>query len=115
MHSNKPNNVAASAGPRRTPGGAIDTDYYLRQARDRRADFLQAIFSCIVRNGRRAWTCIKAKMEERAVQRQLASLSERELKDLALTRADVDALASGAYFTDPTRSPRSRERLRKCA
>lgn len=36
----------------------------------------------------------------------------RELRDLGLARSDLDAVASGAYFTDPTRSARSRERAR---
>lgn len=39
----------------------------------------------------------------------------RELKDLGLARSDIDALENRAYFSDPTRDARGRERLRKRA
>jgi uncharacterized protein YjiS (DUF1127 family) len=100
---------------RRTADGAIDTDYYHHHARTLRAGFLRGVFSCIARCGWRAWACIKAKMHERATRQTLAVLSARELQDLGITRGDTDALGDGTYFTDATRSARSRERLRKCA
>jgi uncharacterized protein YjiS (DUF1127 family) len=100
---------------RRTASGAIDTDYYQRRARAARADFLRAALSCIARCGLRAWRCIETKMAAQAIRRELAALSERELKDIGLARSEIDTVASGAYFADPTRYPRRRERLRKCA
>ncbi len=99
---------------RRTASGTLDTDYYHRRARTERADFLRAVLSCIARCGWRAWGCIKTKLEGQAARRELSALSTRELKDLGLTRGDLDALASGTYFADPTRCARSRERSRKC-
>lgn len=99
----------------RTASGALDTDYYHRRARAERADFLRAVLSCLARCGWRAWGCIKTKMEGQAARRELSVLSARELKDLGLARGDLDALARGTFFTDPTRCTRSRERLRKCA
>ena len=104
-----------NAPVRRAADGAIDTDYYHHHARTLRAGFLRGMFSCIARCGWRAWACIKAKMDERATRQTLAVLSTRELKDLGLTRGDTDALGDGTYFTDATRSARSRERLRKYA
>jgi len=100
---------------RRTTTGVLDTAYYHRRARAERAEFLRAVLSCIARCGWRAWGCIKTKMEGQATRRELSALSTRELKDLGLARGDLEALASGAYFTDPTRCARGRERLRKCA
>lgn len=100
---------------RRTASGALDTDYYHRRARAERADFLRAVLSCIARCGWRAWGCIKTKMEGQATRRELSALSTRELKDLGLARGDLDALASGAYFSDPSRCPHSRARMKKCA
>lgn len=115
MYRNTLSNDPPGVTPRRMPDGAIDTDFYLRQAQARRADVVRAILSCLAHSGIRAWACIKAKMQGRAARRQLASLSARELKDLGLNSGDIEAVASGAYFIDPTRSPRSRERQRKCA
>lgn len=100
---------------RRTADGTIDTDCYHHHARALRAGFLRPVISCLARGGRRAWACIKAKLRERSTRQSLSVLSTRELKDLGLTRSDTDALGDGTYFTDATRSARSRERLRKCA
>lgn len=100
---------------RRSASGAIDTDYYHRRARADRAGFLRAVLSCLARCGWRAWICIKERMEGRATRMKLSALSARELKDLGLSRGDFDALESGAYFSDPTRNARGRERLRKRA
>lgn len=114
MHNNGPHD-SSQDDIRRTARGAIDTEYYRHRARAERAGFLRAVLSCMARCGWRAWGCIKAKMQGRVTQQVLSVLSTRELRDLGLTRSDTDALASGAYFTDRTRSARSRERLRKCA
>lgn len=100
---------------RRTESGVIDTDYYQQHARAQRAGFLRAVISCLVRGGRRAWGCIRAKLNERSTRQSLSRLSSRELKDIGLARSDFDALGDGSYFSDPTRYVRSRERLRKCA
>ena len=102
---------AAPATVRRQADGAPDTEFYVRRAHALRAAFLRAVFSCIVR-GRGAWGCIRAKLEERASLRGLASLSARELKDLGIARGDIEAIASGGYFADPTRAARSRDRRR---
>lgn len=91
----------------RTASGTLDIDYYRRHARAERAGFLRAVLSCIARCGWRAWGCIKTKMEGQAARQALSALSTRELKDPGLAR--------GAYFADPTRCARSRERARKCA
>lgn len=99
----------------RTPNGALDTDHYHRRARAERADFLRAALSCLARCGWRAWGCIQAKLDIQATRHELAALTGRELKDLGLTRDDLDAIANGAYFADPTRRLRSRERMKKCA
>jgi uncharacterized protein YjiS (DUF1127 family) len=114
MHHDDTHEVMQAA-IRRTESGAIDTDYYHQRAQIMRAGFLRAVISCLVRGGRRAWDCIKAKMRERTTRRALSVLSSRELKDLGLTRSDFDALGDGSYFSDPTRYARSRERLSKCA
>lgn len=114
MHNDHPHD-GLQADVRRTASGALDTDYYHRRARAERADFLRAILSCIARCGWRAWGCIKAKMVGQAARRELSALSTRELRDLGITRSDFGALASGTYFTDPTRCVRSRERLKRCA
>lgn len=114
MHNDNPYDVTRT-DIRRTAGGAIDTDYYHRRARDLRAGFLRAVISCIARCGWRAWDCIKARMEDQTARHTLSTLSSRELKDIGLARGDIEAIASGAYFTDPTRDARSRERLKKCA
>lgn len=98
---------------RRTESGAIDTEDYHRRARAECAEFLRAVLSCIARCGWRAWGGIRAKMQEQVTQQELSVLSTRELKDLGLSGSDIDALASGAYFTDPTRYAHSRDRLRK--
>jgi uncharacterized protein YjiS (DUF1127 family) len=114
MHNDNPHDVT-NAAIRRTASGTVDTDYYHRRARAERAGFLRAVMSCLARCGRRAWGCIKAKMQGRATQRALSVLSTRELKDLGLARSDLDALGDGTFSADPTRYARSRERLRKCA
>ena len=110
MHDDNPYDITR-ATVRRRADGAPDTEFYLRRAHDLRADFLRAVFSCIMR-GRRAWGCIRAKLEERASLQGLSALSARELKDLGIARSDIDAIASGAYFTDLTRDARRRERRR---
>ncbi|HSW53171.1 MAG TPA: DUF1127 domain-containing protein, partial [Sulfuricaulis sp.] len=69
---------------RRTESGVIDTDYYRQRARALRAGFLHAVVSCLVRGGRRAWECIRAKLNERSTRQSLSRLSTRELKDLGL-------------------------------
>lgn len=114
MQNHSPYDVT-NAHIRRTADGIIDTDYYHHHARALHAGFLRAVLSCIAHHGWRAWGCIKAKMDERATRQTLAMLSTRELKDVGLTRGDTDALVDGTYFSDTTRSERSRERLRKCA
>ena len=93
---------------RRTASGALDTDYYHRRARVERADFLRAILSCIARCGWRAWSCIKTRMEGQSTRRELSALSARELKDLGISRSDINAIASGAYFSDTSRYPQNR-------
>jgi len=113
MHDDNPYDVTR-ATVRRRADGAPDTEFYLRRAHDLRADFLRAVFSCIAHCGWRAWGCIRAKMEERVSQQTLSALSARELKDLGLARGDIEAITNGAYFTDPTRAARSRERRRPC-
>lgn len=114
MHNDHSHN-GLQADIRRTASGALDTDYYHRRARAEHADFLRAVLSCIVRRGWRAWSCIKTKMAGQATRRELSALSTRELRDLGIMRSDFGALASGAYFIDPTRCARSRERLKRCA
>lgn len=108
MRDDHPHN-SLPPGVQRTASGAPGTD---RNHRHARADFLRAILSCIARRGWRAWGCIRTTMEQQAARQELSVLSMRELKDLGLARSDLDAVASGAYFTDPTRSARSRERAR---
>lgn len=114
MHHDDPHEVMQAA-IRRTESGVIDTDFYQQHARAQRAGFVRAVVSCLVRNGRRVWECIRAKLNERSTRQSLARLSSRELKDIGLARSDFDALGNGSYFSDPTRYVRSRERLRKCA
>lgn len=98
------------ADVRRTTSGALDTNYYYRRARAERAVFLRAVFSCIARCGWRAWGCIKERMAARTTRLELSALSARELRDLGIARSDLDAIASGAYFNDMSRYPRSRAR-----
>lgn len=109
MHNDHPQG-GSQADVRRTASAAPDTDYYHRRARAERAEFLRAVFSCIMRCGWRAWGCIKTKMEGQATQRELSMLSARELRDLGIARSDFGALANGTYFTDLTRCARSRDR-----
>jgi uncharacterized protein YjiS (DUF1127 family) len=53
------------------------------------------------------WRCLRAWHASRALHRELAALSSRELKDIGLTSADIGAVASGAFQKDPTRRPRA--------
>ncbi len=115
MHHDNDLHDVMRVGVRRTDSGAIDTEYYQQHALALRAGFLRAVIGCLLRGGRRAWDCIRARLQERGTRRALSGLSSRELKDLGLARSDFDALGDGSYFSDATRYARSRERQRKCA
>jgi uncharacterized protein YjiS (DUF1127 family) len=96
---------------RRTPSGAVDTEFYSQRARRARADALRALIECLGRCGLRAWGCVRTKWGQQTRRRELAALDARELKDIGIAQGDFDAIANGAFFRDPSRRPAARRRM----
>lgn len=90
----------------RTATGALDIACYERQARRLRAQFLRESFSGLLLLLNTAWQRVKHYAMRRAWQRELRALDDHALKDLALDRSDLAALASGRFFVDTTRRQR---------
>jgi uncharacterized protein YjiS (DUF1127 family) len=88
---------------RRTRSGAVDMEYYTRRARALRAETvglgLGRFGAWLGRLVRRLITRI-ARLRTRNA---LAALDHRMLQDLGIGRSDIDAIASGDFFTDVTR------------
>lgn len=91
----------------RTESGAVDTEYYRDQARRLRAEVLreatQRIIARVASCLHQPIHCLRQWRQRRAQRRQLAQLSARELRDIGIGRNDIEAIASGDFFTDTTR------------
>lgn len=94
---------------RRTRSGAVDMEYYTRRARALRAE---TVGIGLDRFG--AWLGrlvhrLVARIARLRTRNTLAALDRRMLQDLGIGRNDIDAIASGDFFTDTTRrrQPRS--------
>jgi len=91
----------------RSATGALDIACYERRARRLRAQFLRESFSRLRLLLGAAWRRVRRYATRRAWQRELSALDDHALKDLALDRSDLAALASGTFFVDTTRRQRS--------
>ena len=88
---------------RRTRSGAVDTEYYARRARALRAETVGIGLRWIsARLGHLVHRLI-ARISRLRTRNALAALDHRMLQDLGIGRNDIDAIASGAYFSDATR------------
>ena len=90
----------------RTATGALDIACYERRARRLRAQFMRERFSRLLLLFDTAWRRVKHYAMRRAWRRELSALDDHALKDLALDRSDLAALASGRFFVDTTRRQR---------
>jgi uncharacterized protein YjiS (DUF1127 family) len=114
MNDNSHDSKSSAVKIHRTENGAIDTDHYHRLALAERNKIMGAFVSSVIGCSLDIWGCIKRALKSRSARKELSGLSYRELKDIGLTRSDIDNIASGAYATDQTRSPCNRGRLGKC-
>lgn len=55
---------------------------------------------------RHTWMRVSNYFKRRRQYRELARLDVRQLRDIGLTPSDLDALADGTFFNDPTRRQR---------
>ena len=85
---------------RSTASGAIRTACRERNARQEWLNRLLQLLDT-------PWQCVKRRAARIARQRELSALDDRALKDLAISRNDLAAIANGAFFVDPTRRQRS--------
>jgi uncharacterized protein YjiS (DUF1127 family) len=67
---------------------------------------LRALIECLGRYGLRARACLRMKWGQETRRRELAALDARELKDIGIGPGDFDAIANGAFFSDPSRRAR---------
>jgi uncharacterized protein YjiS (DUF1127 family) len=97
---------------RRTRSGAVDTEYYARRARALRAETVG------IGLGRfSAWVArlvhrLIARIARFRTRNALTALDRRMLQDLGIGRSDIDAIASGDFFTDATRQRQARGHAR---
>lgn len=93
---------------RRTRSGAVDMEYYTRRARALRSETVGiglGRFSAWL--GRLVHRLV-ARIARRRTRNELAALDRRTLQDLGISRNDIDAIASGDFFTDATRQQHAR-------
>lgn len=114
MHDDSPR-ASQHAPVRRTGTGALDVEYYRQRAQRLRAEVLRIPIARAACAARQLWSAVAAALKRRRARRELASLSERELKDIGLTRDDIASVVDGSYFSDPSRTPRERTRRRRAA
>jgi uncharacterized protein YjiS (DUF1127 family) len=88
---------------RRTRGGAIDTEYYARRARSLRAETVGIDLGRLGAWLGRLVHGLIARIARIRTRNALAALDSRMLQDLGIGRNDIDAIASGDFFTDATR------------
>lgn len=75
------------------------------EPRQRQGDnvFVQALVSAVVRQ----WQRLRDYRERRALLRTLESLQPWQLKDIGVSRADLEAIADGSFSKDPSRRARA--------
>lgn len=98
-----------AASVRRTRSGAVDMEYYTRRARALRAETVGiglGRFGAWL--GRLAHKLI-ARIARLRTRNALAALDRRMLQDLGIGRSDIDAIASGDFFSDATRQRQPRD------
>jgi uncharacterized protein YjiS (DUF1127 family) len=92
-----------ATGVRRTRNGAVNMDYYTRRARALRSETVGIGLGRIsALLGRLAHRLI-ARIARLRTRNALAALDHRMLQDLGIGRSDIDAIASGDFFSDVTR------------
>lgn len=79
--------------------GVIDFAYYEQRARKLRARWMRSWLHGVVDRVAAFW-------RRRATAAKLYALDERTLRDIGITRGDIPAIASGAFFQDETRRQR---------
>jgi len=88
---------------RRTRSGAIDTEYYARRARTLRAETVDIGLGRFGAWLGRLVHRLVARIARLRTRNALSALDRRMLQDLGIGRNDIDAIASGDFFTDATR------------
>jgi uncharacterized protein YjiS (DUF1127 family) len=88
---------------RRTRSGAVDMEYYTRRARALRAETVGIGFGRISALLWRPVHRLIARIARLRTRNALAALDRRMLQDLGISHSDIDAIASGDFFTDATR------------
>ncbi len=91
----------------RTTTGAVNLACHERRARQLRAQAMREGLRNLLQLLGTAWQCMKICAARNARQRELSELDDHALQDLGLAHSDLAAIASGAFFVDPTRRQRA--------
>lgn len=98
-----------AARARRARDGAIDREYCTRRAHALRAATagivlgrLNALLGSLLHR-------LIARHSRLRLRNVLAALDRRMMQDLGISRGDIDAIASGDFFRDPTRRRQARD------
>lgn len=95
-----PDRMSNTRHIRRDRGGAIDIAYYTKRAEALRARWLRRWLRTLITRGAGWWA-------RQVARKELGALDDRSLKDIGITRTDIPAIISGAFFEDPSRIGRS--------